>query len=259
MKKNILLLCATLTSVSLMAFGFMNWTPKTGECHPHSDETSKAESAQYSDFFYGIGPRFHPIIKSELKKYKSMYDFITEDEASQVKKFDNVSVIIILNERQTNIRAHGTTAELTNEQQQLIQSSDYATSFTVRGDYYGKDPYTGKMSDLHFGPHYTVVPNKQAQYMPGESVLIDYFTAGNKENTLNLDEKKLRPAKLYFTITKTGNIANIRLDNHSGYKKIDSTMENLLLQLPGKWQPAENDKGEKVDQELVISFGLVGC
>jgi hypothetical protein len=259
MKKSILIICATLTSVSLMAYGFINWTPTKGECSTVYDEATKAENGKYSDFFYGIGPRFQPILKGDLQKYKSMYDFITEDEASQVKKFDNVSVIIILNERQSDIRAHGSTAELTNEQKQLIQSSDYSARFTVRGDYYGKDPYTGKMSDLHFGPHYTVVPKKQAQYMPGDSSLIDYFTVGNKENTLNLDEKKLRPAKLYFTITKTGNIANIRLDNHSGYHKIDDAMKNLLLQLPGKWQPAENEKGEKVAQELVISFGMVGC
>jgi hypothetical protein len=33
----------------------------------------------------------------------------------------------------------------------------------------------------------------------------------------------------------------------------------LANNLPGKWQPAENAKGEKVDQVLVLSFGIVGC
>ena len=39
----------------------------------------------------------------------------------------------------------------------------------------------------------------------------------------------------------------------------DKKMIELITNLPGKWAPAENQKGEKVDQELVISFGLMGC
>ena len=31
------------------------------------------------------------------------------------------------------------------------------------------------------------------------------------------------------------------------------------MNAPRAWQPAENAKGEKVDQELVISFGAMGC
>jgi len=36
-------------------------------------------------------------------------------------------------------------------------------------------------------------------------------------------------------------------------------MIELITKTPGEWQPAENYKGEKVDQELVVSFGLMGC
>ena len=33
----------------------------------------------------------------------------------------------------------------------------------------------------------------------------------------------------------------------------------ILNEVPGTWIPAKNSKGEKVDQELVVSFGLMGC
>jgi len=36
-------------------------------------------------------------------------------------------------------------------------------------------------------------------------------------------------------------------------------MIKLIKNLPGDWKPAENYKGELMDQELVVSFGLMGC
>lgn len=33
----------------------------------------------------------------------------------------------------------------------------------------------------------------------------------------------------------------------------------LITHAPGKWEAAENANGEKVDQDLVFSFGTIGC
>jgi hypothetical protein len=33
----------------------------------------------------------------------------------------------------------------------------------------------------------------------------------------------------------------------------------MITNMPGKWNPATNSKGEKVDQELVFFFGRQGC
>jgi hypothetical protein len=244
-----------------MAYGFIHWTPTPGKCSPHTSTSENLDSTavKYSNFFYGVGPRFHPLLKAELSEMTSIYDFISEDEAATVKEFKNISVILIEHEKQSDTREYGVSTKFNENQIALLQSLEYSSNFNIRGEYEGIDPYTGKMANLHFGPHYTVVPEKQTKYLPGDTALINYFTSGNKENTGNLDEKRLRPAKLYFVVSKTGKISNIRLHNHSGYKKIDETMIKLLQQLPGEWLPAENAKGEKVDQELVISFGLVGC
>ncbi|MEX0272801.1 MAG: energy transducer TonB, partial [Flavobacteriaceae bacterium] len=68
-----------------------------------------------------------------------------------------------------------------------------------------------------------------------------------------------QPAKLFFTVTAKGSLENIRLDRSSGYPSIDEKMLELLPQVPGKWIPAQNRNGENVAQELVVSFGLLGC
>ena len=49
------------------------------------------------------------------------------------------------------------------------------------------------------------------------------------------------------------------LDRSSGNVTIDKAMLSLIQSAPGKWIPAENEKGENVDQELVITFGVGGC
>ena len=75
----------------------------------------------------------------------------------------------------------------------------------------------------------------------------------------NVVAEKLKPAKLYFTVSKTGTIENVRLDRSSNYPIVDEAMIELIKNAPGEWLPAENEKGEKVEQELVVSFGLMGC
>ena len=44
-----------------------------------------------------------------------------------------------------------------------------------------------------------------------------------------------------------------------GKAREDNKMIELITKTPGLWIPAENSRGEKVDQELVLSFGMVGC
>ncbi|MEL7004496.1 MAG: hypothetical protein AAFN93_17445 [Bacteroidota bacterium] len=62
-----------------------------------------------------------------------------------------------------------------------------------------------------------------------------------------------------FTVTKNGTLENVRLTATSGYPSVDELMVELIDSLPAKRNPAENSEGEKVDQELVFFFGLMGC
>ncbi|WP_339705091.1 hypothetical protein [uncultured Kriegella sp.] len=128
------------------------------------------------------------------------------------------------------------------------------------------------LSDFMYGPNQpekfrfslyggTDVRVKQAEYEGGTKALREYFKANSIEAEVkaNVQMDELPPFKLVFTVTKKGMIENVKIEGTSGYLSIDNTMIKLISNTPGKWEPAENAKGEKIDQELVISFGLTGC
>jgi hypothetical protein len=46
----------------------------------------------------------------------------------------------------------------------------------------------------------------------------------------------------------------------TGYPSLDKKLMTLIKNIPGKWTPAENIKGEIMEQELVFTFGSAdGC
>jgi hypothetical protein len=62
--------------------------------------------------------------------------------------------------------------------------------------------------------------------------------------------------KLSFIVTKEGIVSNVKHDAMTtGYPSIDEKFMDLIKNIPGKWSPAENSKGEKMDYELVFTFG----
>lgn len=267
MNTNSKVFSATFIALSIAAFGFNTWNDfesdqsKTPDIHcaPSNNLAVENHKKVYSNFSYNLGSRFSPLKKGDLNNVKSIVDFLPEEETRAVVSYKSVSVITIENDKQTDIRETGKTDVLTTEQLSLLHSFNYSTNFLIRADYLGVNEETGKFEDNYFSPHLTIVPEKQASYMGGKDLLLAYLRENNRENTANLNEDNLQPAKLYFTVTTTGEVSNVKLDKTSGYLSIDDKMIQLITNTPEKWIPAENSKGEKVNQELVISFGMLGC
>ncbi len=264
MKKQILILSTTLASLLLMAFGFITLEnpamKTTGETQSESHcKPPQPEADKYPDFFYDFGTRFGAIKKSDLDKMTHASDFLVIDEDEEFSDYGSVSVIIVIDDKRSDIREVGTSNELTAGQINLLRSSEPSTNFVVSADFECKNNKTGVVDYKSATPHLTIVPEKQAEYLLGKKALLAFFRENNKENTADLDEDKLQPAKLYFTVSKNGSITNVHLDRTSGFDHIDKTMVDLVNRLPSSWIPAENIQGEKVDQELVVSFGMVGC
>ena len=69
----------------------------------------------------------------------------------------------------------------------------------------------------------------------------------------------LRPGKVFFTVTTTGEIENIKVVQTSGYDSLDEKMVDVIKSLPSNWTSAKDANGTPVDQELVVSFGKMGC
>lgn len=268
MKKSILIFCAVIITLSFTAFSVIQMSnSEVNELDKLESESvvmstlvnDKITNRIFTDFIYDVGPRFSPIKKSDLDKIKSFNDIIGQEHANRIVEYKWVTVVLIIDDKESNVREFGTSDVLTEAQLKLLHSFNYSTNLMIAADYQGKNKETGALEDTHWTPYLTIVPEKQAEYSEGIVDLKKYLKDNSEAARTHVIAEKLQPAKLYFTVTKKGTIENVRLDKTSNYPLVDKKMIELITNLPGKWDPAENQKGEKVDQELVVSFGLMGC
>ncbi len=242
MKKSILIFCTVLTTFSLMAFGYINWS------------NNKQVDL---DLVYNVDSRFMATItKEDLHKATSVLDIVPKEAEGWWKvSFQTVTVAVLQDDDE--IREIGDDKELNAAQIKLLQSTDYSTNFYIKARGKDKHPETGKIEDYVY--YITIIPEKEAEYKSGHDALIAYLKESSKEKTAIISEDKLQPGKVHFTITKNGAITNVKLTETSGYPSVDEELIKIIANMPEKWEPAENSKGEKVDQEFVFFFGRQGC
>ena len=268
MKKSILITSTVFSSLILFTFGYTNWK-NSGAEQPEAiinktvsinkQISKKVENRIFTDFIYDVGPRFGAIKKRELDQATSITPFFDKKQLQSIVSLKSVSIILIKDDKRTDTKTTGYSNKLTTAQLKLLQSFDYSTSFLIKAEYQQINQKTGELEDSYATPHLTIVPEKQATYSKGIDILKKFLKEKSKTARIGVNAEKLKPAKLYFTVTKKGTIKNVNLDRSSGYPLIDEKMIELIKNTPEKWNPAENHKGEKVNQELVVSFGLMGC
>ncbi|WP_296386391.1 hypothetical protein [Winogradskyella sp.] len=265
MKKNIILLGTVLAIASVLIIGFttVNIT-ETNNSKSIADKTIAIENQTTEDpnrngipvLYYGVDTRFAAVKKSDIAKAKTIYAFLNEGEKEQIAHINSVRIIVIENNQQSNKQEYSSDENLTNAQLQLIKSLDYFNHFTIRTEFKEKNKETGKLDERFFGPHITVVPDTQAIYVNGKEALINYLKEHSKDNMNVIKDEKLGAIKLSFIITKEGEVSNVKHDAMTtGYPSIDEKFMKLIKNIPGKWIPAENANGEKMEQELVFTFG----
>jgi hypothetical protein len=275
MKKNILILGIAIATLSLTAFGIINSkdsetnkeVASNKEITPINEVVSLDENVKedfnlspYPDFVYNVDSRFmSTITKEDLHKAKSILDFLPKEQTDPVFKYKSVSVIILDDNKPTDRKETGDSEVLTEAQIKLIQSIDYSTNFLIRADFQEMNNDVNHLVNNYFSPHMTVVPENEAAYVNGEKALIDYLRENSKDKTTIVNERKLKSGKIFFTVTKEGVISDVHLTSTSGYPSIDLYMIELVKSIPGAWEAATNSIGQKVDQELVFSFGTMGC
>ena len=269
MKKNILILGIAIATLSLTAFGIIN--SKDSETNkeiasnnqPVTYEKEVREDfnlSPYPDFVYNVDSRFmSTITKEDLHKAKSILDFLPKEQTDPVFKYKSVSVIILDDNKPTDKKEVGDSEVFTDAQIELIKSIDYSTNFVIWADFQEMNNDVNHLVNNYFSPHMTVVPENEAAYINGEQVLIDYLRENSIEKTTIVNKKKLGSGKIFFTVTKDGNISDVKLRSTSGSPSIDLYMIELVKSIPGSWEAATNSIGQKVDQELVFSYGTMGC
>ena len=265
MKKSIIILGTTLTILSALIIGFTscnNNEPNQSKLSNdkvlvvENQNINKTNNITIPDLYYGVDARFEPVNKTDVHTATSIYDFLNEGEKAQIEHINSVDVIIIKDNQQSNIRAYGTTEQLTDAQLKILRSTDYFNHFTIRTEFKEKNKETGKLEERFFGPHITVVPEQQATYVDGKEALLNYLKENSKAAMHVIENDKLNAVKFSFMITKEGKVSNVKHDAMgTGYPSIDEKFIELLKNIPGKWTPAEKANGEKMEQELVFTFG----
>ncbi len=207
---------------------------------------------------YDVDSRFNTTItKEKLHRATSILEILPEKATQFLVGYNQVKVGLLTKNGETI--AIGKNEVLNGEQIELMRDADYSTNFFIRSDCFKKYSYSGFTEPYELVYYISVTPEKEARYIPGHSALIEFLKDGSKAEISIAQEGGLRSGKISFTVTKTGAVTDVSLDSTSGYASIDQKMKQLIETLPGKWAPAEDEKGQKVDQQLVFSFGMIGC
>lgn len=263
MKKFCFHLCLSLIAVLLVSCQNQKDCQKAGDIAANTTETSPMPEVKnetvFTDFIYEVGPRFQGIDKNKLEQVTKFEDLISPELANKIANYSKLSVTLFEDEQLSPNRIVHSEGQFSEAQLQFLRSMPYSTNFMVRADFEERNSATGKLSSNYSTPHLTVVPTHEAAFRDTKEGLMYYLRTQSKEAREGIDPKKLTPAKLFFTVTRDGNVENVHLDRSSGYPLLDKKMIELISKTSGQWDPARTHKDEVIDQELVVSFGLLGC
>jgi len=250
MKKSILIICAVLTAFSLMAFGYIKW-------NGHNEASCNYKNTEL-DLFYNVDSRFIAnVTKENLHNSKSIIDILPKKATLPIVSYQS-SEVFILNE-DNEISEKGESHILNDSQIALLQTTDYSNNILIKANFTTKNSLIGDLKNDYLTYYITIIPEKEAEFASGLAELLQYLRENSKEETSIIKEDKLQPGRVNFIVTKNGSISNVRLNSTCGYSSVDKALVEMIENMPEKWEPATNSKGDKVDQELIFFFGKAGC
>ena len=274
MKNTRIILITALTAIGLMAIGCMS----SSNSMPVQEQSDKITTEDFSswgptvflnqtgqEFYYDVGPRYMATFtKTEIGLVRSIAEFENLNFGTPAKMTNIVScqsvMVSTLNDDYEPIqRIESKSVEFNAAQLNLFQNVDYSTDVLISSEYMLKIPGTDRIIPEGATPHITIVPEKQAEYEGGKKAFVEYLKSNSLDQTAIVKEDKLKSGKVRFTVSKNGTISKAILISTSGYPSIDKHMTKLISESPEKWEPATDGKGNHVEQELVFSFGTIGC
>lgn len=274
MNKSILILGTVIIVSSVTAFGFMSERPTETTPVPtptsewlefQNDYKSTMPPYNGSDFVYKVESRFNATItKEDLHSAKTIIDILPDDATTTLSDYQTVKVVLLGDGNET--AEAGIDEVLNTAQLSLLQTADYSTDFYIRANCKNSSPGCRSKAvgplyseDYDLVYYLSVIPEKEAEYKGGKTALIDYLKQGSSEEVANRKAGNVLPGKVRFMVSRTGEIGKVKLESSCGHTPIDDKMIELIQSMPGGWEPAANTNGEKVDQELIFSFGILGC
>jgi hypothetical protein len=273
MTNSTLALLATFALFCLAGLGFVKYssvpvTEAVVTTPPIEDPAKTKKNTPYDfasammkevvpDLVYKVDSRYiHQATAAQFSEARTILDLLPAEATENIIYYQEVSVTNLDNEHEiTSAGGPG----FSPEQMDYLRSIDYSSNVLIRSDYIMQDEYNdvGRKSYLTY--FYTVIPEREATYEGGQNALIAYLREGSAEAVKVITKDGLKPGRISFTVTETGEIAEVHMESSSGFTSVDEKLVHLVEEIPGKWEVAVNDKGEAVPQRLVFFFGLEGC
>lgn len=264
MRKKGIALSVVVVLGGVISYGIMSMNTTKEFTSEVSEECQSFKGIDYKalepvDMSYDVGTRFGGIKKEAIMTNSTFEDFLRPQDLERIESIVSTRIIFVENDAPTHTRFTGKGNALSDEQLNFLRQLDYSENFSIGGTVKLKYPKREGYEESYFNPHLTVVPEKEATYSEGIKEIITALDKEVTPYTLGMESRSMRPAKMYFTITKTGEMKDLRVVLTSGHKVIDEKTFEVISNLKGNWIPAEDIDGNRVDQELVVSFGTGGC
>lgn len=183
-----------------------------------------------------------------------------QDEYKKILEVIYLKIMAVCNSK--TVVAVNNTDKLSAQQKSILSSADLSSNINVTIKYRYKDQTNdswGSRNNVIEGETVlAIIPDKEAEYPGGWKQLSEYFNASVIKR---IDEPKMSD-KIYqaivkFIVNEEGQIVNAEITRTSSNKHIDQLLLKAVNQMP-KWRPAENAKGLRIKQEIIIPFGS-GC
>jgi len=215
------------------------------------------QKAPNEKLFFSVRTKYnHRIRKQELQQAKRLDEMIENYPSSWISEYRSVTLTSF--HGKIKEEAMGESNVLTPEQLKLMQSVEINDEIKVLVNFKTENIVTKKRENREFLVDISVVPIKEANFSSSYDNLIAYFVKNSKEKVSTKIMSQLDPSSISFIVNEEGRTEDVEVTKSCGDENIDRLFIDLILKMPA-WEPAEDDAGNKVKQQLQFNFGLDGC
>ena len=265
MKKSILVSVAVITALGLLAMNFLS-KPMDNHIGCQAAPETVLATTKFIPFPFSstaeinlglnINSRYVArITKDEIFNAQTIVDLVPAESNWANYSFEDVSITAVIGTEEVKIKGEG--SDISLSQRALLQSLSYADEFYINAKGRRSDFAPNRMDDLAY--FVSISPKEPATYSGGGFALIEFLEQNSKAQTEGILQSTLKAGRIKFTVDKEGSIQNVFLDSSSGHDHLDNSLIELINNLPGTWHPAQNTKGEFVNEQLVLFYGAQGC
>ena len=201
------------------------------------------------------GAYIRPVKMKKLRDAKLISDIVDGYPTNWITSYDSVEILTTTNGIVT--RAFSPKNVLSKEQKNLLNTVSLGSEIVINVKYKYKNPWNNKIENNNIHTAMTVVPEMEAQYIGGNSLLIKYLKENSFDKISESDFDNSHVLTIKFTVNEKGEIGNAKLTNTSKNPDIDKLLLGLINKMPN-WKPAEDPNGKTVKQDFVFSLGN-GC